>query len=143
LRFLSIEEPAGRGTSIAAWSLQQQKFLEEKNHMKLFQLAGMIGLIALTGCAHSTMRGSVAMKASDDEAHVCLGDDEVKVGDKLTFFKNVCASPRSKASLGESGGCTKERLGEGEIVRLLNRHYSIARVNQGVPFEEGTIVEKN
>jgi hypothetical protein len=32
---------------------------------------------------HQFMRGSVAMKATGREAHVCLGDDEVKVGDHV------------------------------------------------------------
>lgn len=111
--------------------------------MKFFRTVGMVGVIALTGCAHSAMRGSVAMKASEDEAHVCLGDDEVKLGDKVSFFKNVCTSPKGKAANGDGASCTKVKLGDGEITRLLNHHYSVAKVNPGVIFEEGNIVERN
>lgn len=56
--------------------------------MKLRTLGAALGLaIALSGCAHGLMRGSVAMKANEDEAHVCMGDKEVKAGDRvaLTF----------------------------------------------------------
>lgn len=43
----------------------------------------------LSSCAHhQMMRGSVAMKTTDREAHVCLGDDEVKVGDHVTAYRN-------------------------------------------------------
>ncbi len=109
--------------------------------MNLSQWIAVASLLALTGCAHGTMRGSVAMKVSDDEAHVCLGDDEVKTGDKVTFFKNVCTGAGTgKRDLIRE--CRKEKLGEGEIVRVLNHHYSVAKVNPGVAFEEGTIVER-
>jgi hypothetical protein len=36
-------------------------------------------------CAHSMMRGSVVMKVDTDEAHACLGENEVKTGDKLSL----------------------------------------------------------
>jgi hypothetical protein len=81
------------------------------------------------------MRGSVAMKISETEAHVGLGDQEVKVGDKIILFKHSC--------IGGSSGCRRVKVGEGEIIRTLNHHYSVARINPGVSFEEGTIVEKN
>jgi hypothetical protein len=86
------------------------------------------------------MRGSVAMKASDDEAHVCLGNDEVKLGDKVNFFKNVCTA-RGKAA-DSAAACEKKFLGQGEITELLNQHYSVVKVAKGVSFEEGNIVEK-
>ena len=99
---------------------------------------GLTGLIV--GCAHSTMRGTVAMKASDQEVHVCMGDQEVKAGDHVAFFSNQCKGAGGK----EGGGrtCTKIRLGEGEVIRPLNEHYSLVRPNPGVKVEEGTVVEK-
>ena len=108
--------------------------------MKAAYTVGLMTLITLSGCAHSTMRGSVAMKASADEAHVCLGEGEVKQGDRVSFYRNVCPSGKARA---EGGSCRKEKLGEGEIVRTLNAHYSVAKVAPGVQFEEGTIVERN
>ena len=107
--------------------------------MKLNQtLPALIGLL-LVGCAHTTMRGSVAMKTSDDEAHVCLGDREVKAGDRVALYRNVCSSGREKA---DSSPCEKKRLGEGTVERTLNQHYSVVKVDPGVSFEEGTLVEK-
>lgn len=100
-------------------------------------------LTSLAGCAHSSMRGSVAMKASDREAHVCLGDNEVKTGDKVALFRNVC--PSKSGILSAEGGtvsCRKERIGAGEVIRTLNEHYSVVRVDSGVTFDEGTLVEK-
>jgi hypothetical protein len=79
-------------------------------------LSMVIGLIGV-GYAHGLMRGSVAMKFNDHEAHVCLGDTEVKAGDKV-------------------------KIGEGTILQTLNEHYSVMKVDPQVAFEEGTIVEK-
>ena len=85
------------------------------------------------------------MKGDDQEAHVCLGEGEVKGGDKVALYKNACTS--SKASAGKTGygaasTCTKVKLGEGIVERTLNEHYSVIKVNPGVQFEEGSIVEK-
>ena len=81
------------------------------------------------------------MKASEDEAHVCLGNNEVKTGDKVNLFKNICTS-KGRAADGGGAGCEKRFLGEGEVSQILNQHYSVVKVAKGVPFEEGTIVEK-
>ncbi len=99
-----------------------------------------LALITLAGCAsHGTMRGSVVMKADDGEAHVCLGEGEVKAGDRVALFKNVCKSSGSKA---QGQVCEKVKVGNGVVERTLNEHYSVVRVDPGVVFEEGTTVEK-
>ena len=97
------------------------------------------------GCAHSMMRGSVAMKMGADEAHVCMGDNEVKAGDTVTLYKNACTSTKTggKSAVGDPTGCKKVKLGEGTVERTLNAHYSLVKVNPGVSFEEGNVVEKN
>lgn len=115
--------------------------------MKTRYVLMLLAATMATGCAHSTMRGSVAMKASDDEAHVCMGEKEVKEGDTVALFKNVCTSPKGGGGRGDRGGdgfggCKKVRLGEGNVERVLNEHYSVVKVNPGVQFEEGNIVEK-
>ena len=108
--------------------------------MKL-RLVGMtVSMVALAGCAHGTMRGSVAMKESVNEAHVCLGEGEVKVGDRVALYKNVCTG--GGKSRGEGAGCTKKLLGNGIVEETLNNHYSVVKVDPGVQFEEGTLVEK-
>jgi len=99
----------------------------------------------LTGCAHNMMRGSVAMKTSADEAHVCLGNGEVKQGDRVALYENICTN-EGRSSGGKNGGekptCKKTFLGNGIVEELLNEHYSVIKVDQGVAFKEGTIVER-
>ena len=99
---------------------------------------GLAGL--LVGCAHSAMRGSVAMKATDEEVHVCMGDTEVKAGDHVAFFFNERKGAGGKEV--RDRVCTKVKLGEGEVIRPLNQHYSLVRPNPGVKVEEGNVVEK-
>jgi hypothetical protein len=110
--------------------------------MRIKNLVTTTLLLIATGCAHGTMRGSVAMKASSDEAHVCLGNNEVKAGDRVTLFKNVCRGSGGGEKAGGSESCEKVRLGSGTVERTLNEHYSLIKVDQGVAFEEGTIVER-
>lgn len=113
--------------------------------MKTIYVLGLVSVLGLAGCAHSTMRGSVAMKGDDQEAHVCMGDKEVKAGDRVILYKNVCTPRGSGGARGDRGPidvCKKVRLGEGEVLRTLNEHYSLVKVDPGVPFEEGTVVEK-
>lgn len=94
----------------------------------------------MTGCAHQTMRGSVAMKTSEREAHVCMDNSEVKPGDKVKLYANRC-TPK-QAAKGASPTCEKVYLGNGVVTQNLNEHYSAVTFDEGVKFEEGTFVEK-
>ena len=84
------------------------------------------------------------MKISDTEAHVCMGEGEVKAGDKVAFYKNVCSAPKPGGRIDASVavGCKKVMIGTGEISQTLNEHYSVVHIAPGVQFKEGTIVEK-
>lgn len=109
-------------------------------------IAPMIVLLFVTACAsHSTMRGGVAMKVNEREAHVCLGDGEVKEGDTVEAFYNDCQD-RNVGGSKNAGAyglpCVKKKLGSGTIIRILNEHYSVVKFDEGVKFTEGTFVEK-
>lgn len=103
---------------------------------KFFVLTMALGF--LSACAHTTMRGSVAMKINEREAHVCMNQNEVKVGDKVTLYRNQCSA---KGKSGD-GVCQKQKLGQGEVTQILNDHYSLVRFQEGVKFDEGSFVEK-
>lgn len=111
----------------------------------------LVAVVSLTGCAHFIMRGSVVAKESDVEAQVCLGNNEVKPGDRVALFKTVCRDATS--SIARTGlqrfreasapfACSKERIGGGTVIRALDEHMSIVKVDAGVQFKEGMIVEK-
>jgi hypothetical protein len=113
--------------------------------MKFSSLASTLAAIGtLSGCAHhQMMRGSVAMKATDREAHVCLGNNEVKVGDHVTAYRNECRPGERLKDRGVGKmNCALKKLGDGKVVSLLNEHYSTVEFDPGVPFEEGTVVQK-
>lgn len=116
--------------------------------MKLSKLLGVMGVITvLSSCStHSMMRGSVAMKTGPHEAHVCLGNNEVKVGDKVRTYANACKSSLGVAGKTERNGpkvaCVKEFTGTGVVTDLINEHYSVVKFEDSVNFNEGTIVEK-
>lgn len=113
--------------------------------MKSFLILTGVAMF-LTGCGHTMMRGTVAMKAGKDEAHVCLGDNAVKGGDKVAFFKNSCKSIGGGGSERGGGGreieCNLLKIGEGTVSKTLNSHYSLVKTDGSFSFEEGTMVEK-
>ena len=109
----------------------------------LTALAALAMMAGLSGCAHSVMRGSVAMKTSENEAHVCMGKGEVAAGDRVTLYQNVCVGKGGNRSGGAGGGsCEKKEVGMGSVQEVLNEHYSVVKFDQGVKFEEGSFVEK-
>lgn len=116
--------------------------------MKSIKALGFFSIVTIiSSCStHSIMRGSVAMKTGPNEAHVCLGNNEVKVGDKVRAYKNSCKSSLGVAGKSESAGpkfaCTKELAGAGVVTSLINEHYSVVKFDESVKFDEGTIVEK-
>lgn len=108
-----------------------------------FNFLFLVLITLVVSCAHKAMRGGVAMKVSDTEAHVCLGEGEVKEGDRVNAFYNDCQSQGSGGKDGAYGvPCVKTRLGTGIVTKILNDHYSVVEFEEGVKFSEGTFVEK-
>jgi hypothetical protein len=106
-----------------------------------FMMTGV--LLAVTGCAVTPHRGSVAMKLNAREAHACIGKGEVVAGDRVVLYRNECTGAvLSQAKPPAGGSCRRVKLGEGRVVRPLNEHYSVIEVDPGIDFDEGAIVEK-
>lgn len=113
----------------------------------LIQLALLIGatavVVAFASCTHTAhIRGSVALKHSQNEADICLGRNEVKAGDQVILYKNVCRQRMRGRDGADAPSCSKVKLGEGRILEVLDDHYSVMGVGPDVAFEEGSIVEK-
>lgn len=99
--------------------------------------------MALSDCAHS-QKGTVTMKVSDEEAHVGLGANDVHPGDRIEIY-GPCLSPKQRWANPDSvelGGCNRAKLGEATIARVLNKDYSIVKVDPGVHFDEGALIRK-
>jgi len=110
--------------------------------MKTILTTITLGLL-LSSCAHNFMRGTVAMKTNEKTAHVCLGNNDVKVGDKLNFYTNHCVG--TSAAREESGPdkeCKMEVTGTGIVSKLLNSHYSEVKTDGSFKITEGTLVQK-
>lgn len=106
-----------------------------------------IGILVLSGVVGSAyaavVRAPVAMKINDTEAHICVGKEEVKVGDKFTAFKNECKRAQGGKAMTEGFGetCKKVKLGDATIKQLLNEHYALLTFEPGVKFDERSFVE--
>ena len=110
--------------------------------MKNLIVWGFTALVAL-GCAHGVhTRGSIVTKSGDKEAQVCIGSEEVKPGDKVALFDNRCKDVSHNKAEFSDPHCEKVKIGEGEVVRTLNEHYSVIKVASGTPLKVGTVVEK-
>jgi hypothetical protein len=114
--------------------------LREESAVKRILIATAVAWLG--GCAaHTSMRGSVVMKVSDTDAHVCLGDREVNVGEPVRLYRNVCTDKAQAKEAGLPAHCRKEAIAKGEVTQLLNEHYSVVRFPAGTAFSEGDTVE--
>lgn len=112
--------------------------------MKTILMTTMIALL-LTSCAHNFMRGTVAMKTDKKTAHVCLGNNDVKIGDKIDFYTNQCTGHTGGGREEGGGGvreCKMKVLGTGTVSKLLNSHYSEVKTDGSFKLAEGTLVQK-
>ena len=109
--------------------------------MKVLTIVGLFLMMLIASCSHAG-RGSVAMKVNDREAHVVLGKNEVKVGDRIIAFYNDCQNKDMGTGRMYGTPCVKTKLGGGIITQVLNDHYSVVEFDEGVKFTEGTFVEK-
>ena len=114
--------------------------------MKANVLLATVVVVSFSACAASAPRvpnrAAVVIKLNESEGHICMGIGEVSPGDRVTLYKNQCTRPTGSKQNVATVMCKKMLLGEGEVVRALNEHYSVLRVDPGVEFEEGTMVEK-
>ncbi|MBK24586.1 MAG: hypothetical protein CME70_11380 [Halobacteriovorax sp.] len=108
---------------------------------KLFILSIPFILASCASTNHKYMRGSVAMKLDKKTAHVCLGDNEVKNGDKILFYYNDCEQIDPEVG-GLKGLCTLKELGTGEVTKVHNSHYSTVKTDGSFSFKEGTLVQR-
>jgi len=99
-----------------------------------------IGLIA---CSVGQRRGVVAMKISDTDAHICIGKNEVNVGQRASIYRNECEKLPASSSLAKNTGpnCKKVFVGDGAVKEVLNSHYSVLRLDRPIDFREGDVVE--
>ena len=106
-------------------------------------ILGILTAIFLTACASTNDRGTVAMKLKDGTAHVCLGNNDVKVGDSVMFYNNVCTGIITGGREGSyNRTCDLEEVGKGNVTRLLNKHYSVISTDQSFDITEGMLVQK-
>lgn len=110
--------------------------------IRLLAVPFLVAMSLGTGCAggHNAMRGSVVMKTSETNAHVCLGRGEVAVNDEVDLYRNRCQP--SPASEPAPNDCSREVVGRGKVEKVLNDHFSVVRFPAGTPFKEGDTVEK-
>ena len=105
----------------------------------------ILGIIILStcisACSTSVHRGLVAMKINEEIAHVCVDKNEVRPGDQVVLFRNICNELAPKDPRRTS--CEKKRIGTGTITELLNEHYAVAKFPSGTGFREGDMVERD
>lgn len=112
-----------------------------------FALTILLSSFAFAGSSksdgHRYMRGTVVMKMSDNRVHVCLGDNVVSIGSKVTFYNSICKKSYSGGRDGvETVNCKMHKLGTGTVIKLANEHYSTVKIDGNVQVQEGTLVER-
>lgn len=96
-------------------------------------IGGTCAILILTGCTAQHSRGTVAMKITDTQAHVCVGNEFVHTGTSLEVLRNVCDGPKQT--------CKLTHVGQGTVTEVLNEHYSVAEFPAAIKVREGDLIE--
>ena len=96
--------------------------------------------LGLFSCASQLHRGVIAMKVSENIAHVGLTKSEATTGDHVELYGNKCN--RAAKSLGEQN-CIKVAKGHGVVTENINDDYVAVKFDSGVSFQEGDFIEKH
>jgi hypothetical protein len=107
-------------------------------------MAGVL-LVFTASCAHQVVsRRTVAKATPQGEVEISMGsEDGLTVGDQVAFFTNKCTHPQqTTAKHGMDSSCERANLGQGTVVRLIEKAHAIVRIESGKNFETGTFVEK-
>lgn len=99
---------------------------------------------AFQACAHSHIGGSVLHREADGSAHICLGENLVKQGDKMAVYDVKCASGRRGTEFKPTPRlvCKKTKVGEATVVEIADEHFSRIEPIGQVDLEKGQVVER-
>ncbi len=114
--------------------------------MGQLKLVSLVSIAALFGgCASHVGRGVIAMPINDREAHVCVGKNEVEIGEKVSVIKNRCGplTPGLRNRAGRQTPCSREKIGTGVITEKLNEHYAVVNFDKPIRTQKGDEVELN
>lgn len=107
-----------------------------------------LAFTSIAACAstsgHKTMSGSVIMKVSDTQAHVCLFDHEAPIGAQVQLYRHNCVDQYGKPGAPYSKTpyqCEKQPVAIGTIAQTMGGHYALVTFPQGTQYEEGYTVE--
>jgi hypothetical protein len=106
-----------------------------------------LAFTTLGACAtgHSNMSGSVVMKVSETEAHVCLLDSDAPVGTRVQLYRHECKlqyAPGTPSTMRTPYVCEKQAVAVGTISQKLGGHYVMVTFPQGTQYAEGYTIEK-
>jgi len=101
--------------------------------------------VAACATGHGAMNGSVIMKVSETEAHVCLFEKDAPVGTQVQLYRHSCksqyAQPGTPSSSRTPYACEKQAVAIGTISQKMGGHYALVTFPQGTQYQEGYTVE--
>jgi hypothetical protein len=105
-----------------------------------------LALATLSACAtgHSAMSGSVIMKVSDTQAHVCLFEHDAAIGAKVQLYRHSCVGQYATPGVSHSRQpytCQKQAVAIGTVAQKMGDHYALVTFPEGTKYEEGYTIE--
>lgn len=108
------------------------------NLSSIVMLAAMIGVPILSSCSSvPTKTCSAVVAHSPTEYDVCVNSGAVQAGSRVAFFKERCTT----ASRGSPRKCSKEKVGEGSILKILDDHLSTVKLDEPFDVTESMTIE--
>lgn len=100
----------------------------------------LAAILLVSSCAtHPLMKGTVALKVDEKIGVACIETKNLQVGSTLTVMNNNCDRIPSKKN--DPYYCQLKSVGDIEVTKILNEHYSEFRTLTDFKFQEGSILK--
>lgn len=96
------------------------------------------------GCAHKhVVEGHQPADQIPEGVRVKIGSPEVKEGDTVNVFRQICKEKRPAGRGGEeTQSCANEKIGEASVLKVLDQDSAVILPSAGLTIEKNMLVEK-
>ena len=108
---------------------------------KITALILILGTMYSCASRHTMMQGTVAMKIDNSSGIACMEANQMKVGNTLYLYNNDCSGKEASPREGKGISCKLVKVGQVEVTRLVNDHYSEFKTLTNTSFSEGSVIK--
>ena len=109
-----------------------------KNNL-ISSLVSTLFLLSLISCSHqkngqAKAKAKVVNVIDEQSAYISRIRGPIAVGDKITIYRIICNAGK------DIGNCDEKKLGNGNVIKILDEDYAEVKFQEGAEFRRNTKV---